>query len=396
MLVKKNNKKNIQKNGFTIVELLVVIVIIAVLVSISVVVYSGVKRQAVHASVQSEASQLETQLGLYNAENGDYPTEDEFFYNSDEDCSSETDFCFDSEYKVKYDCDDWGCEYSVGADNSEYGEYDYVIGGVAGGTGSMDLTQSSDCPTNFILVPGSARYNQAGFCVMAYEARKGSNNTPVSKENGTPWSNISQSKAIEYSKNSCTGCHLITENEWMTIASDIAKVDANWTGGNIGDGLIYSGYNTDHNYYTLSNGETIYNLAGNYAEFTAGQVTGSNVTCNLPVADILCRYQNVGSFGALSANMQPSYVGTEETKNSNATKYGFGWVVMKKNDTSSKTRAIIRGEVGLLTIDIRFLPDVVLSSISAGHLDSRNYSDNDDEFIGVDIVISHVGFRVAK
>lgn len=394
MLVDIKNKSNTRKRGFTIVELLIVVVIIAVLASISVIVYSGVKRQAVHASVQSEASQLETQLGLYNAENGDYPTEEEFFHNS-EDCSSETDFCFDSEYKVEYDCDDWGiCEYSVWADDIEDGKY----GGIAGDTDPMDLTQPSDCPTNFISVPGSARYHQAGFCVMAYEAREGGGNTPVGvdkEDDGTPWSNISQSKAIEYSKNTCTGCHLITENEWMTIASDIAKVDDNWTETDDGSMMIYNGYNTGRNYYTLSNDERIYDLAGNYAEFTSGQVTGSNVACNPLLAFILCRYQDITDFGALSANMQPSSIGTEETKNSKATKYGFGWVIRPKNDTATKTRAVIRGDVGLLTVDIRFSPDDEFSSASAGHLNPDSYSD-DEQLVGVDIVTSHVGFRVAK
>ncbi len=391
MLVDIKNKSNTRKRGFTIVELLIVVVIIAVLASISVIVYSGVKRQAVHASVQSEASQLETQLGLYNAENGDYPTEEEF-NNSEEGCDGDY-FCFDSEYEVEYDCDDWGiCEYSVWADDIEDGKY----GGIAGDTDPMDLTQPSDCPTNFISVPGSARYHQAGFCVMAYEARKGSNNTPVSKKDGTPWINISQSGAIDYSKNTCTGCHLITENEWMTIASDIAKVDDNWIKTDDGMMMIYNGYNTDHNYYTLSNGETIYNLAGNYAEFTSGQVTGSNVTCNLLLADILCRYQDITDFGALSANMQPSSIGTEETKNSNATKYGFGWVIRPKNDTATeKTRAVIRGEVGLLTVDIRFSPDVEFSSASAGHLSPDSYSD-DEQLVGVELSSYSVGFRVAK
>jgi prepilin-type N-terminal cleavage/methylation domain-containing protein len=60
--------------GFTIVELLVVIVIIAILVSISLVAYGGISQRAVVASLQSDLSNASTALKSFQAEKGSYPT----------------------------------------------------------------------------------------------------------------------------------------------------------------------------------------------------------------------------------------------------------------------------------------------------------------------------------
>lgn len=49
-------------NGFTIVELLIVIIVIAILATISVVVYSGVQARARTAKHKHEASQIERQI----------------------------------------------------------------------------------------------------------------------------------------------------------------------------------------------------------------------------------------------------------------------------------------------------------------------------------------------
>ncbi|AHB42022.1 hypothetical protein RAAC3_TM7C00001G0156 [Candidatus Saccharibacteria bacterium RAAC3_TM7_1] len=60
--------------GFTIVELLIVIVVIAVLAAITVVAYNGIQQRARDASMQSDLSNVSKKLELYNAENGTYPT----------------------------------------------------------------------------------------------------------------------------------------------------------------------------------------------------------------------------------------------------------------------------------------------------------------------------------
>lgn len=60
-------------NGFTIVELLVVIVVIAILAAISTIAFNGIRERAQTASVQASLSQATDQLALYAVENTGYP-----------------------------------------------------------------------------------------------------------------------------------------------------------------------------------------------------------------------------------------------------------------------------------------------------------------------------------
>lgn len=62
------------KKGFTIVELLIVIVIIGILAAISIVSYVGISNRAIIASLQSDLSNASKQLELFRAVNGVYPT----------------------------------------------------------------------------------------------------------------------------------------------------------------------------------------------------------------------------------------------------------------------------------------------------------------------------------
>lgn len=60
--------------GFTIVELLIVIVVIAILAAIVIVAYNGVQNRAKTSAAQSTAQTVQQKLEAYNAENGSYPT----------------------------------------------------------------------------------------------------------------------------------------------------------------------------------------------------------------------------------------------------------------------------------------------------------------------------------
>jgi len=59
--------------GFTIVELLVVIVVIGVLAAITLVTYSGISQKAVVSALQSDLNNASTQLKLYYVDYGKYP-----------------------------------------------------------------------------------------------------------------------------------------------------------------------------------------------------------------------------------------------------------------------------------------------------------------------------------
>lgn len=67
------HKAGSKQVGFTIVELLVVIVVIGILAAITVVSYTGISQKAIVASIQSDLSNNSTILKIYNSEFGFYP-----------------------------------------------------------------------------------------------------------------------------------------------------------------------------------------------------------------------------------------------------------------------------------------------------------------------------------
>lgn len=59
--------------GFTIVELLIVIVIIGILAAITIVAYNGIQNRARDTQRKSDLSQIAKALQLYKLDNGSYP-----------------------------------------------------------------------------------------------------------------------------------------------------------------------------------------------------------------------------------------------------------------------------------------------------------------------------------
>lgn len=64
----------LRKSGFTIVELLVVIVVIGILAAITIVSYSGITNKAVSTVLQSDLINASNQLKIYQIDNGVFPT----------------------------------------------------------------------------------------------------------------------------------------------------------------------------------------------------------------------------------------------------------------------------------------------------------------------------------
>jgi hypothetical protein len=68
------------------------------------------------------------------------------------------------------------------------------------------------------------------------------NNVATSQPGGIPWVNITQSAAKNACQNLGAGYHLLTNDEWMTIATNAAKEGENWTGGVLGSGALVRGH----------------------------------------------------------------------------------------------------------------------------------------------------------
>ena len=70
-----NNIKSMRKDsGFTIVELLIVIVVIAILAAITIVAYNGIQNRAKQSSAQSLANAIVKKGEAYNTIQSAYPT----------------------------------------------------------------------------------------------------------------------------------------------------------------------------------------------------------------------------------------------------------------------------------------------------------------------------------
>ncbi len=351
--------------GFTIVELLVVIVVIGILAAITIVSYTGITQRATASSLQSDLANASKQLKLFQIDNSAYPTTI--------DCAqpdSSTNKCL----RVSS-----GTSFTYQPDNTATPQTFSLIA-TKGSTNyritsdSTPLAVSLICPLNFIVVPGSSTYGTSDFCVMKYEAKQvGATTTPISQASGLPWVNISQTTAIANSPNvaGCTGCHLITEAEWLTIAQNVLNVASNWSGGAVGSGYIYSGHHdgspgnalaadtNDGNGYsgtgnssssgasqrrtlTLSNGEVIWDMAGDVEDLINATIAGSQQPGLSGESSYAWKEWNNGSllqYGLPSSSM-PSYTGISGASGWSSTQ-GIGQLYSNHGDAS--TRSFIRG-----------------------------------------------------
>ena len=68
------NKPSIRQSGFTIVELLIVIVVIGVLAAITIVAFNGIQQRAENTKTKAGAQAYIKALRMYAVETGTYPT----------------------------------------------------------------------------------------------------------------------------------------------------------------------------------------------------------------------------------------------------------------------------------------------------------------------------------
>lgn len=368
MVISLSRKKDSIKHssGFTIVELLVVIVVIGILAAIVVVAYNGIQQRAAVAALKVDLKNASTRLELDYVADGVYPATTNLA-NGGKGLSVSP--------GTSYQYTTTAQSYCLSATSPKAGssaanissDRGSVEDGVCSGhtvpTGGGVVAVS--CATGYVVVPGNSLFNTTDFCVMKYEA-KNVGGVATSQAAGAPWVSISQSAASTASSAACSGCHLITESEWLTIAHNVLGVASNWSGGTVGSGYVFSGHSdgspnyalaadsNDSNGFSstgnsgtspqrrtlaLSNGEIVWDLGANVVEWTSGQVSGGQPGAATATYNFR-EYTNLsGVDGTMTPNPLPKY-GTPASSGWNSAQ-GIGQIISRSNDAT--TRGIMRG-----------------------------------------------------
>jgi prepilin-type N-terminal cleavage/methylation domain-containing protein len=373
------------RRGFTIVELLIVIVVIGILAAITIVAYTGISQRAIAASLQSDLDNASKQLKLYQVDNSAYPTTN--------DCSASPaagSICLKSASGTTYTAFQISNASSpqtfcLTALNNGINYRVTNDGTPTAGTCSGVMLSGLSCPAGFIVVPGSSTYGTSDFCVMKYEAKNVSG-VATSTASGSPWVNISQTTATTTASAACSGCQLVTEAQWMTVAQNVLSVASNWSSGTVGTGFIYSGHNdnapanalaadsNDANGYagtgnnspsnqrrtlTLTNGEVIWDLAGNVWEWTSGFESSGQP--GISGAGWNWReWTAITTNGSLAVNPFPSGTGLSGASGWNS---GNGIGQIFSNSDEANLHGFLRGGAwnrggvgGVLTLDLGSAP----------------------------------------
>ena len=73
LMIIGSKSRSLKRRGFTIVELLIVIVVIGILAAITIVAYNGIQERGNNAKRRSDLAAMAKSLELYYVDNGRYP-----------------------------------------------------------------------------------------------------------------------------------------------------------------------------------------------------------------------------------------------------------------------------------------------------------------------------------
>ncbi|MDD4050211.1 MAG: SUMF1/EgtB/PvdO family nonheme iron enzyme [Candidatus ainarchaeum sp.] len=292
----------------------------------------------------------------------------------------------------------------------------------------QNLKSPLSCPEGYIPVPGNHLYGtmneRGGFCVSKYQMKMDANgdgkgnlvvdypdcntgslsyntwsyencdysDSLVSTPEGSPITRITQTEAIAAC--AAVGGHLITNNEWMTIARNIEQVPSNWSSGVVGEGYLPRGNSsssgamdgfdalsgTTKRTLTLTNGEVIWDLAGNVWQWTSDTIQrkdmpdgfnnsdDSNFTAGWDYFDYSKgggedQYISSDDLGNTTLNYKDLFLLTSNSYN--AADNGVGRIYTYSNfgDTSTSVYSFLRGgtwangtSAGVLSLGLSFTP----------------------------------------
>ncbi|MCK4554136.1 hypothetical protein KAU19_04185, partial [Candidatus Parcubacteria bacterium] len=204
------------------------------------------------------------------------------------------------------------------------------------------------CEDGFIWVQGSAKYGTLpGFCVQARESI--ANDIANNREYNEPWTNISQGEAILACQGLGDGYHLISENEWLTIAENIIRINDNDINKEL-DGLqLATTTIATTSEFILSNGNVIYDLVGEIGEWTDQTVTRAGLL--EPISDEWQEYYEIEDYNGF--NIAPPYYYSSEN--------GIGKI--KTGDNGAGLRGFVRGYDGIYSLDLSYSPMMATSTI---------------------------------
>ena len=253
-----------RKHGFTVVELLIVIVVIAILATIVLVSYNGIRNQAANAKVQADLSQANDKVAYYKVRNaGKCP-----------DTLAAAGFSLNSSTYFQYSCDNTvtPSEYAITASDTMSGSTSYYM-------------SSADTSLQKGVAPGQN--------LLVWD-KSNDSTAPIDPSSGV---------AIDKTKFKTS-----TASMRLSPGANIKYIRANPYGGSVGQVLTVTAWVlTDSNWNGLSNNSKIrYGAASGGALITACgyggvKTTWTQVTCTYKLTStnnsIAISFGNDGTVG---------------------------------------------------------------------------------------------------